>query len=119
MYTHTHTENVMGMMACVCDPSSGVRDKRTERAYSEVILSSHRVSPGNRTQTVRVGSKHLYLQSHLVSPLNRLFLFLSSALDLRVARSHCCVREALEPALALLAPLLSLGTADQAPGPQG
>jgi len=45
-----------------------VQAQWSEALASEVILSSCLVSPGDPSQTGRVGSKHLYLLSHLVGP---------------------------------------------------
>lgn len=39
----------------------------------ESILSLYRVGPGDRTQVVRLGGKHLYVSSRLTSPVLLLF----------------------------------------------
>lgn len=46
----------------------------SEDNVGESAFSSHHVGPGYRTQVVRLGSKRLYLQSHLMhSPKISLF----------------------------------------------
>lgn len=40
----------------------------SKEKFQESVLSSHRVGPGDRTHVTRLGSKHLYLLSHLTDP---------------------------------------------------
>lgn len=52
---------------CVCMPHK----RRSEGNFWESVFSLHRLGPGNQTQVIRPGDKHLYLLRHLAGPLNK------------------------------------------------
>lgn len=65
---------------------------RLENILQESILPFHHVGPGDWTQVVRLGSKCLYLPSHLPSPsFLKSYSFLSVYVYVCVSVVHTCV----------------------------